>query len=285
MKLSRRRGIEDDGTGDIVAEGTIRCSNLDVLNLAATYTTGSFVILSASSLSVTGSATFATASFTTASFTSADFINLTVTNLTAANQSVTNLTASNLTVSSGNFTSANFTNLTASNASFSSGSFTSANFVNLSTTNLTASYANITSGGFNSANFTNLTASAASVTSGTFYSLVVTNLVVVSSASVPGLGTVGSGGSTWSLVQKTANYTATSNDYTIECTSGTFTVTLPTAVSISGKVYVIKNSGSGQISIATTSSQTIDAYTSGVRKLNQYDSLIVQSNGSNWIII
>lgn len=88
---------------------------------------------------------------------------------------------------------------------------------------------------------------------------------------------------TFSLVQKTSNYSITSEDYTIECTSGTFTLILPTAVTRSGKVYVLKNSGSGIITVATTSSQTIDGQTSGL--LSQYDSLTVQSNGSNWIII
>jgi hypothetical protein len=31
-------------------------------------------------------------------------------------------------------------------------------------------------------------------------------------------------------IAKTANYTLTANDYTVDCTANTFTITLPTAV-------------------------------------------------------
>ena len=84
-------------------------------------------------------------------------------------------------------------------------------------------------------------------------------------------------------VAKTANYTATISDYTIDCTSGTFTVTLPTAVGITGRIYVVKNSGAGSITVATTSSQTIDGsttYTLGT----QYKYVVLQSNNSAWIV-
>jgi hypothetical protein len=98
-------------------------------------------------------------------------------------------------------------------------------------------------------------------------------------------GSVIIGGSVaYAYVAKTANYTATSNDYTIDCTSGTFTVTLPTAVGCSGRIYIIKNTGAGTITVGTTSSQTIDG--SATQTLStQYSSYSVQSNGSNWIII
>ena len=84
---------------------------------------------------------------------------------------------------------------------------------------------------------------------------------------------------------KTTTYGVLATDDTINCTSGTFTVTLLTAVGIAGQVFIVKNSGTGVITIATTSSQTIDGYASGVILLNQYDSLTVQSDGANWIII
>lgn len=57
-----------------------------------------------------------------------------------------------------------------------------------------------------------------------------------------------------------------------------------TAAATIGRVYNIKNSGTGAITIATTSSQTIDGATS-YKLLAQYQSVTVQSNGSNWIII
>lgn len=84
-------------------------------------------------------------------------------------------------------------------------------------------------------------------------------------------------------VAKTGTYTITNTDHTIDCTSGTFTVTLPTAVGITGLTYIIKNSGAGTITIATTSSQTVDGVTT--KTLNtQYTGYQLQSNGANWLI-
>jgi hypothetical protein len=84
-------------------------------------------------------------------------------------------------------------------------------------------------------------------------------------------------------VAKTANYTATISDYTIDCTANSFTVTLPTAVGITGRIYNIKNSGTGTITVATTSGQLIDGGSNPT--LTQYDNLQVQSTGSSWIIL
>jgi hypothetical protein len=85
-------------------------------------------------------------------------------------------------------------------------------------------------------------------------------------------------------VAKTALYTIAAGDFVINCTSGTFTVTLPTAVGVAGKQYCVKNSGTGVITIATTSAQTIDGITSKVLSV-QYESLWFMSNGANWIVI
>lgn len=88
-------------------------------------------------------------------------------------------------------------------------------------------------------------------------------------------------------VAKTANYTATVSDYTIECTANTFDVTLPTAVGIAGRVYVVANSGAGTITIKTTSSQTFVnvAATPTTLTLAAVGSYMVQSNGANWLVI
>ena len=86
-----------------------------------------------------------------------------------------------------------------------------------------------------------------------------------------------------SYIAKTANFTATSLTSTIDCTN-TITITLPTAVGQTGRIHIIKNSGTGVITIATTSSQTIDGLTTQ-SLLTQYSKIIVQSNGANWIII
>ncbi len=62
-------------------------------------------------------------------------------------------------------------------------------------------------------------------------------------------------------VEKTANYTATISDYTINCTSGSFTVTLPTAIGRT-RIFIVKNSGAGTITMASTLGQTFDGASS-----------------------
>ena len=92
------------------------------------------------------------------------------------------------------------------------------------------------------------------------------------------------GGRQSAYVAKTSTYPiVAATDYCVNCTSGTFTVTLPTAVGIAGQEFIIKNGGSGVITVATTSSQTIDGVTTAT--LNQYDALTVLANGANWIIV
>ena len=88
---------------------------------------------------------------------------------------------------------------------------------------------------------------------------------------------------TLAYVAKTANYTITTSDYQIECTANTFTLTLPTAVSIAGRVYSIKNTGSGAITLEGDGTETIDGELN--QTVNQWDNISVMSNGTNWIII
>ena len=83
---------------------------------------------------------------------------------------------------------------------------------------------------------------------------------------------------------KTTTYSILATDSTIDCTSGTFTVTLPGAAGCANRIYSIKNTGAGTITLATTSSQTIDGATTKTLG-SQYAALTVQSNGSNWIIL
>lgn len=92
------------------------------------------------------------------------------------------------------------------------------------------------------------------------------------------------GGTTLGYVAKTGTYGVAATDYTVDCTSGTFTVTLETATT-AGQIHNIKNTGTGIITIATTSAQTIDDGASGSITLAQYDNLTVQSDGANWIIL
>lgn len=96
------------------------------------------------------------------------------------------------------------------------------------------------------------------------------------------------GGSLSSVTTISANATISNVVTLVDTTSTTITVTLPTAVGISGKQYTIKdkagNAGIRNITIATTSSQTIDG--SRTHRINTaYESINVISNGSNWYII
>ena len=85
-------------------------------------------------------------------------------------------------------------------------------------------------------------------------------------------------------VTKTGAYTATNDDYVIDCTSGTFTVTLPASSGRTGRILIIKNSGAGTITVDGNSSETIDGaatYSLAV----QYATVQIMSDGTNWKII
>jgi hypothetical protein len=94
--------------------------------------------------------------------------------------------------------------------------------------------------------------------------------------------------STASYQSKSANYTLIVSDGTIgvDASGGAITITLLSAVGIAGNSYNIKalDVSGGNITIATTSSQTIDGALT--QTLNtQWDNITVQSTGANWIII
>jgi hypothetical protein len=91
------------------------------------------------------------------------------------------------------------------------------------------------------------------------------------------------GGITFPITEINANYNVDTNDYLIDVTGNTITVTLPPAASIDGKNYVVKNSGSGVVTVSTTSGQTIDGSSSKTLRTN--DSIEIVSDGSNWNIV
>ena len=82
-------------------------------------------------------------------------------------------------------------------------------------------------------------------------------------------------------------YTASTTDYLIGYTSlsAAQTVTLPTAVGVTGQQYIIKdetgNAGSDNITVAASGSQTIDGASSKTISTG-YGYLKIYSNGSNW---
>lgn len=84
---------------------------------------------------------------------------------------------------------------------------------------------------------------------------------------------------------KTAAYTLTATDSLVtgDTSGGTFTLTLPTAVGISGRQYTLKkiDSSTTALTVGTTSAQTIDgAATQSL--IAQGCVITVESNGANW---
>lgn len=85
------------------------------------------------------------------------------------------------------------------------------------------------------------------------------------------------------IVTKTSTYTATENDYTIVC-DGTFTLNLPTVSgTATGRVYVIKDVGTGVITIDPNGSEMIDGFTTLVMN-TQWSTVTIQSDGTKWFI-
>lgn len=103
-------------------------------------------------------------------------------------------------------------------------------------------------------------------------------------------GTLSTSGFISVLVTKTTTYaiTATDSNIMVNTTGGAVTVTLPTAVGVSGQRYTIKDwkgtANSNKITIATTSSQTIDAQTSFIIS-SIYGEVTLVSDGANWSVV
>ena len=83
----------------------------------------------------------------------------------------------------------------------------------------------------------------------------------------------------------TSNTTLTSGEAIVLCNSASnFTVTLPTAAGIVGRMYTIKNINTGIVTIATSAGQTIDGL-SNKQLTSIYTSVELISNGTNWNIL
>ena len=98
------------------------------------------------------------------------------------------------------------------------------------------------------------------------------------------VGSVSATGMKQAYVTKTGAYTATDADYVIDCTSGTFTVTLPASSGRTGRILIIKNSGAGTITVDGNASETIDGATTYAISV-QYGTIQIMSDGTNWKII
>ena len=91
------------------------------------------------------------------------------------------------------------------------------------------------------------------------------------------------------ITTKTASYTASASDYTILCnnTGGATTISLPTAVGCSGRIYVIKKispAGNNVVIAGYNGTETIDGVTTYLIT-NQYTAVQLQSDGTNWYIL
>jgi len=96
------------------------------------------------------------------------------------------------------------------------------------------------------------------------------------------------GSTAFSSTTKTANYTATASDYSIICnnTSGAITISLPAASGCTGRTYVVKkvSAALNNVVIDPNGSETIDGAATRTLAL-QYESVLIQSDGSNWVIL
>ncbi len=89
------------------------------------------------------------------------------------------------------------------------------------------------------------------------------------------------------LSSGTADYTLTASDFTYltnNSVANDADVTLPTASGISGRVYIIKNTGSGSQNVIPNGSENIDGSNTN-HALASLKFIKVQSDGTNWWII
>ena len=91
------------------------------------------------------------------------------------------------------------------------------------------------------------------------------------------------------VIEKSDTYTLLTSDGTVKCTgSGSFTIGLPTAVGVSGKIYRIKHSGTGTITVDADGTEKIDDVLTieiapGIA--GAYSNLSIQSDNVGWMII
>jgi len=125
--------------------------------------------------------------------------------------------------------------------------------------------------------------SGGTVYGNTFY----TSGLTANTLTVTGLTNTSGITSTGGIIfpQKTisSTYTATTSDYTIDVSGGTFTVYLPSAVGIQGRLLNIKNNGGGAVTVQPYGSQNIDDKSFII--LGETNAIQIASNGSNWLTL
>lgn len=92
----------------------------------------------------------------------------------------------------------------------------------------------------------------------------------------------GGGQVTRNIIYKTAGYEVKPTDDIVVC-DGTFTISLHTANGYEGVQHVIKNEGSGTVTLAADGAELIDD--ANEQELIQYESLTIVSDDTNWQVI
>jgi hypothetical protein len=86
----------------------------------------------------------------------------------------------------------------------------------------------------------------------------------------------------------TTTYTALAGDHDILCSAagGAFTVILPTAVGITGKIYTVvkTDSGTNAVTVDAAGTETINGALTVILP-QQYNTVTIISNGANWLIL
>lgn len=87
---------------------------------------------------------------------------------------------------------------------------------------------------------------------------------------------------------KTTTYTGLAGDETVACdaTGGAFTVTLPPAAGLAGKVLTIKktDASANAVTVDGNAAETIDGATTKTLT-KQHEALVIVSNGTNWLVL
>lgn len=84
------------------------------------------------------------------------------------------------------------------------------------------------------------------------------------------------------VVTKSANYTATSSDYTILC-SATLTLSLPASASSTGRSYAVRNVGAGTVTIDPNAAEQIDG--TATKSLAAGEFVTIVCDGTQWFTI
>lgn len=92
-----------------------------------------------------------------------------------------------------------------------------------------------------------------------------------------------------SIVTVDESYSITPSDSIVvaDASSGALTVTLPSSVGMTGKTYTVKrvSSSAGEVVVATTNSEIIDGASAYSELSTQWATVIVVSNGANWLTV